>query len=143
MRDLTDRLRHHAQDEETEQFPRLRERVAREKLVELRERVDTAKKLTPTRPHPGAPNNELFHKLVVPAWAWWTGCGTGSPPTRELIGTGASGCPPGVPTAAALTRTGQILMPPDGHPPPCTGITGAQLRGPVWTVRRWRRCPWA
>jgi hypothetical protein len=57
------RLRH---DEETEQLPRLRERVPRDKLVELGEKVDTAKKLAPTRPHPAAPNNELFHKLVDP-----------------------------------------------------------------------------
>ena len=37
-----------------------------EKLVEMREQVDKAKKLAPTRPHPGAPNNEVFHKLVGP-----------------------------------------------------------------------------
>jgi hypothetical protein len=64
VRELTEKLRHHAHDEETEQFPLLRDRVPREKLVELREKVDSAKKLAPTRPHPGAPNSELFHKVV-------------------------------------------------------------------------------
>ncbi|MDQ4093461.1 MAG: hemerythrin domain-containing protein [Actinomycetota bacterium] len=66
VHDLTEKLRHHAEDEETEQFPRLRDRVPREKLVELREKVESAKKVAPTRPHPGAPNNALFHKLVGP-----------------------------------------------------------------------------
>ena len=29
--------------------------------------METAKKVAPTRPHPGAPNNELFHKLAGPS----------------------------------------------------------------------------
>lgn len=66
VREMTDKLRHHAHDEETEQFPQLRERVPREELVKLREKVETAKKLAPTRPHPGAPNSALFHKIVGP-----------------------------------------------------------------------------
>jgi hemerythrin superfamily protein len=66
IQEMTDKLSHHAHDEENEQFPRLREHVPHEKLVELREKVDTAKKLAPTRPHPGAPNSEVFHKLVGP-----------------------------------------------------------------------------
>jgi hemerythrin superfamily protein len=59
-------LHHHATDEENNQFPELRARVPREKLVQMREQVDTAKKVAPTRPHPGAPNNPVFHKLVGP-----------------------------------------------------------------------------
>lgn len=39
-------------DAEDEQFPRLREQLPRETLVDLREKVDRAKKLAPTRPHP-------------------------------------------------------------------------------------------
>jgi hypothetical protein len=54
------------QDEETEQFPELRRAVPHEELVELAGKVETAKKLAPTRPHPGAPNSELFHKLAGP-----------------------------------------------------------------------------
>jgi hemerythrin superfamily protein len=63
---LREQLHHHATDEEDEQFPRLRTYVSREKLVQMREQVDRAKKLAPTRPHPGSPNNEVFHKLVGP-----------------------------------------------------------------------------
>ena len=66
VREMTDQLRHHAHDEESEQFPKLREKLPREELVQLREKVQTAKTVAPTRPHPNAPNAELFHKLVGP-----------------------------------------------------------------------------
>jgi len=56
----------HISDEEDEQFPKLRASIPREQMVELAGKVETAKKLAPTRPHPNAPNNELFHKLVGP-----------------------------------------------------------------------------
>jgi hemerythrin superfamily protein len=63
---LEELLADHVRDEEQEQFPELRRVVPREELVELAGKVETAKKLAPTRPHPGAPNSELFHKLVGP-----------------------------------------------------------------------------
>jgi iron-sulfur cluster repair protein YtfE (RIC family) len=66
LRALETTLADHVQDEETEQFPEMRRRIPAEELVELAGKVETAKKLAPTRPHPGAPNNELFHKLVGP-----------------------------------------------------------------------------
>ncbi|MDX6251205.1 MAG: hypothetical protein QOF10_4565 [Kribbellaceae bacterium] len=59
-------LADHVKSEETEQFPQLRTHIPAEKLVELKDKVQTAKKLAPTRPHPAAPNNELFHKVVGP-----------------------------------------------------------------------------
>ena len=65
-RQLREQLHHHATDEEDEQFPRLRSYVPREKLVQMREQVEKAKQLAPTRPHPNAPNSEVFHKLVGP-----------------------------------------------------------------------------
>jgi hemerythrin superfamily protein len=66
LRQLETLLADHVQDEESEQFPELRRRVPREELTELAGKVETAKRLAPTRPHPGAPNSELFHKLVGP-----------------------------------------------------------------------------
>jgi hemerythrin superfamily protein len=66
LRELETVLADHVQDEETEQFPELRRQIPHEELVELAGKVETAKKLAPTRPHPGAPNSELFHKLVGP-----------------------------------------------------------------------------
>ena len=61
---LEELLRHHAHDEEDEQFPKLRSHVPARKLLELGGQVETAKKLAPTRPHPHAPHSELFHKTV-------------------------------------------------------------------------------
>jgi hemerythrin superfamily protein len=59
-------LEDHVRDEENEQFPKLRGHVSDELLVELKGKVETAKKIAPTRPHPSAPNAELFHKMVGP-----------------------------------------------------------------------------
>jgi hemerythrin superfamily protein len=59
-------LADHVKDEETEQFPELRRQVPQEELLRLAGKVETAKKLAPTRPHPSAPNSELFHKLAGP-----------------------------------------------------------------------------
>jgi len=66
LRRLEEILTDHVQDEESEQFPELRRVIPAEELRELAGKVETAKKLAPTRPHPAAPNSELFHKLVGP-----------------------------------------------------------------------------
>ena len=66
IQEFESQLRHHAQDEESEQFPQLRAHLSGEQLVELGEKVQNAKKLAPTRPHPSAPHSELFHKTVGP-----------------------------------------------------------------------------
>lgn len=63
---LDELLRHHAKDEEADQFPKLRQRIPGEELVELGKKVENAKQLAPTRPHPSAPHSELFHKTVGP-----------------------------------------------------------------------------
>jgi len=59
-------LRDHVADEESDQFPQLRAAIPREELVEMAAKVEAAKKAAPTRPHPLAPNNQVFHKLVGP-----------------------------------------------------------------------------
>ena len=66
VRQLEAQLRHHANDEESEQFPKLRAHIPGEKLVDLGDKVQKAKKLAPTRPHPHAPHSALFHKTVGP-----------------------------------------------------------------------------
>lgn len=66
VRKLEGQLRHHADDEESDQFPKLRAHFPAEKLVDLGEKVENAKKMAPTRPHPSAPHSELFHKSVGP-----------------------------------------------------------------------------
>ncbi len=65
-RELEALLRHHANDEEADQFPQLRAHIPPDRLVELGVKVEGAKKLAPTRPHPSAPHSELFHKTVGP-----------------------------------------------------------------------------
>lgn len=56
----------HVSDEEHDQFPKLRMTVPAQRLVDLRAAVQRAEELAPTRPHPSAPNSELFHKVVGP-----------------------------------------------------------------------------
>ena len=57
-------LSHHADDEESQQFPKMRTHMSSDQLIELGEKVEQAKTLAPTRPHPSAPHSELFHKSV-------------------------------------------------------------------------------
>jgi hemerythrin superfamily protein len=64
--DLERVLRDHVQDEESEQFPQLRTHIPRDELIGMAEKVEAAKKVAPTRPHPLAPNNALFHFVVGP-----------------------------------------------------------------------------
>ena len=59
-------LRDHVDDEENKQFPGLRAQIPREDLVGMAKKVEAAKKIAPTRAHPLAPNNPVFHKLVGP-----------------------------------------------------------------------------
>ncbi len=63
---LEQQLRHHASDEEENQFPKLRAALSPEDLVELGAKVEAAKKAAPTRPHPASPHSELFHKMMGP-----------------------------------------------------------------------------
>ncbi|MCB8910171.1 hemerythrin domain-containing protein [Rhodococcus rhodochrous] len=66
VKKLQELLKHHADDEEPDQFPALRAHLGHDTLVEVGTKVQAAKKLAPTRPHPSAPHSELFHKTVGP-----------------------------------------------------------------------------
>ncbi|HEX5968578.1 MAG TPA: hemerythrin domain-containing protein, partial [Intrasporangium sp.] len=66
LRTLDAVLADHITDEETKHFPQLRAALPRADLVELAGKVEMAKKVAPTRPHPSTPNNQLFHKLAGP-----------------------------------------------------------------------------
>ncbi|WP_104204006.1 hemerythrin domain-containing protein [Billgrantia saliphila] len=66
VRKLDGLLRHHASDEEGDQFPKLRSHIPGEQLVDMGRKVETAKQVAPTRPHPSAPHSELFHKTIGP-----------------------------------------------------------------------------
>ena len=66
VNDLAATFADHIADEESEQFPQLRASIPRDELVKIGHKVEAAKKVAPTRPHPSAPNSELFHKLAGP-----------------------------------------------------------------------------
>jgi hemerythrin superfamily protein len=49
----------HVQEEETQIFPLLRQRLEEGRVTELGEKMQSAMKLAPTHPHPSTPNNKL------------------------------------------------------------------------------------
>lgn len=59
-------VREHIEDEETNLFPRLREACSQQQLADLGKKVERAKKMAPTRPHPSAPNTPPANKLLAP-----------------------------------------------------------------------------
>lgn len=56
VRALMDLVRRHAEDEEASLFPALRRALGAERLHELGEAVERARRLAPTRPHPHVPD---------------------------------------------------------------------------------------
>ncbi len=57
LRDLMGAVRHHVQEEENALFPKLRATLGREGgLLEMGSKLEAAKKLAPTGPHPKAPS---------------------------------------------------------------------------------------
>ncbi|ADX71317.1 hypothetical protein Asphe3_00980 [Pseudarthrobacter phenanthrenivorans Sphe3] len=65
VNELESQLTHHANDGESEQFPKLCAHLPREKLVELGEKVEKAKKLAPTRPQ----QRPAFRAVPQDCWA--------------------------------------------------------------------------
>jgi hemerythrin superfamily protein len=53
---LMESVRHHVEEEQDELFPKARRLLGEDMLEELGERIEKAKKLAPTRPHPRAPD---------------------------------------------------------------------------------------
>ncbi|MEV6318607.1 hemerythrin domain-containing protein [Streptomyces sp. NPDC051776] len=56
----------HVQDEETNLFPQLANACSQSALNDLGEKVRTAKRIAPTRPHPGAPSTPPGIRLLAP-----------------------------------------------------------------------------
>lgn len=63
---LMHEIREHVQEEETEIFPHMRSIFSPEELVDLGRKVESVKKLAPTRPHPSAPDEPPADKLLGP-----------------------------------------------------------------------------
>ncbi|MCQ4041423.1 hemerythrin domain-containing protein [Streptantibioticus rubrisoli] len=56
----------HVQDEEGNLFPKLMATCSQEALDSLGNKIRTAKKMAPTRPHPAAPDKPPANKLLAP-----------------------------------------------------------------------------
>ncbi|GAQ64336.1 hemerythrin domain-containing protein [Streptomyces scabiei] len=63
---LMTEIRAHIRDEEENLFPRLRASCSAEALNSLGDKIRTAKKTAPTRPHPAAPDTPPANKLLAP-----------------------------------------------------------------------------
>jgi hemerythrin superfamily protein len=63
---LMSEIRSHIADEEGNLFPQLRAACPPEALDTLGDKVRTAKKMAPTRPHPSAPDKPPANKLLAP-----------------------------------------------------------------------------
>lgn len=66
VRQLITDVTRHVRDEEDNLFPALRKHTSSDELVHLGEKVQSAKKLAPTRPHPSAPDRPPLNKLLAP-----------------------------------------------------------------------------
>jgi hemerythrin superfamily protein len=60
-------IRHHIEDEEGEMFAHMREVIDADELRRLGDRVESFKKVAPTRPHPNVPNEALPRIAAGPA----------------------------------------------------------------------------
>ena len=66
LRGLMTEVRAHVAEEEGTLFNELREATTPEQLQELGSRIEMAKKVAPTRPHPSAPDTPPLNKLLGP-----------------------------------------------------------------------------
>jgi hemerythrin-like domain-containing protein len=64
--ELIREIRHHVQEEEGRMFTELRASFSHEELVEMAEKVESVKKIAPTRAHPMTPNEAGVRLAVGP-----------------------------------------------------------------------------
>lgn len=63
---LKENVLHHAEEEETELFPKVRAAMGRKALQELGEKLEKAKATAPTRPHPKSPDTPPGNLVTGP-----------------------------------------------------------------------------
>jgi hemerythrin superfamily protein len=66
FRRMSQDVKEHVQEEEDELFPALREHASAQELRDLGEKVERAKKISPTRPHPSSPDTPPLNKILGP-----------------------------------------------------------------------------
>lgn len=63
---LVDDVSHHIREEESDALPRIQSACPEEELIELGRKIERAKRVAPTRPHPSAPDTPPMNKLLAP-----------------------------------------------------------------------------
>ena len=66
MQQLIHEIRHHVEHEEGRMFTELRASFSREQLIEMAGKVESVKKIAPTRAHPMTPNQPGVRMAVGP-----------------------------------------------------------------------------
>ena len=66
FRRMSEDVKEHVQEEENELFPKLRKHAGVQVLRDLGEKVERAKKIAPTRPHPSSPDTPPLNKNLGP-----------------------------------------------------------------------------
>jgi hemerythrin superfamily protein len=66
FRQMSNSVRQHLREEENDLFPRLQQNATVDALRELGKKVERAKKVAPTRPHPSAPDTPPLNKIIAP-----------------------------------------------------------------------------
>jgi hemerythrin superfamily protein len=64
---LKENILHHAEEEESDLFPQVREAMGRKELQELGAKLEEGKKIAPRRPHPKAPDTPPANLIAGPA----------------------------------------------------------------------------
>ncbi len=64
--ELIQEIRHHVQEEESRMFTELRSSFSREELTKMAEKVESVKKIAPTRAHPMTPNEAGIRTALGP-----------------------------------------------------------------------------
>jgi hemerythrin superfamily protein len=69
VRKLAGQIREHAGKEEADLFPALASMMSPEERLELGQKIEKAKSMAPTHPHPSAPDRPPMNKLLGPGVA--------------------------------------------------------------------------
>ncbi|MPY85236.1 MAG: hemerythrin domain-containing protein [Actinophytocola sp.] len=70
LRELIRDVREHVQDEESNLLPELQRACTEDELRDLGEKVENAKKVAPTRPHPASPSTPPANLVLAPGVAF-------------------------------------------------------------------------
>ncbi len=88
---LMENVMHHAQEEEKELLPKVRQVLSRSELIELGEQMAQAKKRAPTRPHPKAPDTPPGIQVAGPVSAVMDAAKDMVRDTRQAVGDAIRG----------------------------------------------------